>query len=85
MARTKTHLVRIGNSRGVRLPKVLIEQAGLEDEVELEVRGSTIVIGARSGVRRGWADAARRLHEDGLDDLVGPSTATSFDDEEWKW
>ncbi len=79
MARTKTHLVRIGNSRGVRLPKVL------EDEVELEVRGSTIVIGARSGVRRGWADAARRLHEDGLDELVGPSTSTSFDDEEWKW
>ena len=33
----KTRLVRIGNSRGVRIPKPLLEQAGLEDEVQLRV------------------------------------------------
>jgi virulence-associated protein VagC len=42
----KARLVRIGNSRGVRLPKAVIEQAGLTEEVDLEVRGSTVVIAA---------------------------------------
>ena len=40
----KARLVRIGNSRGVRLPKPLILQAGLTDEVELTVQGGAIVI-----------------------------------------
>ena len=42
----KAQIVRIGNSRGVRLPKAVIEQAGLTEEVELEVRGNTVVIAA---------------------------------------
>ena len=42
----KTRLVRIGNSRGVRIPKPLIEQAGLTDEVEMGVRDGAIVIAA---------------------------------------
>ncbi len=40
----KTRLVSIGNSRGVRLPKPLIEEAGLSDEVEIRVRAGAIVI-----------------------------------------
>jgi antitoxin MazE len=47
--KTKARLVRIGNSRGVRLPKPLIEQAGLSDEVELDVRDGAIVIRASNG------------------------------------
>ena len=34
----KARLVRIGNSRGLRLPKPLIEEAGLKDEVEIALR-----------------------------------------------
>lgn len=85
MAATKGQLVRIGNSRGVRLPKVLIEQAGLEDEVELEVRGNTIVIGAPRKARRGWADAARRLGAEGRDVMLDAPTPTRFEEEDWKW
>ena len=40
----KTRLVRIGNSRGVRLPKAIIAQAGLTEEVELDVRDGTVII-----------------------------------------
>ncbi len=40
----KTRLVRIGNSRGVRLPKAIIAQAGLTEEVELRVRDGAVVI-----------------------------------------
>jgi antitoxin component of MazEF toxin-antitoxin module len=32
----KSRIVQIGNSRGIRLPKILLEQAQLADEVELE-------------------------------------------------
>jgi antitoxin MazE len=75
----KTRLVRIGNSRGVRLPKPLIAQAGLTEEVELDVRGNTIVIVAQKPVRDGWAEAARRLHAEEGDHLLDAPTPTRFD------
>ena len=81
----KTRLVRIGNSRGVRLPKPLIEQAGLTDEVELELRGNTIVIAAKKSPRSGWAEAARKMHAEGGDRLLDPPTPTRFDASEWRW
>jgi len=59
----KTRLVRIGNSRGIRLPKPLIVQAGLTDEVELYVRDGAIVIERASTPRAGWAEAANQMHE----------------------
>jgi antitoxin MazE len=81
----KAQLVRIGNSRGVRLPKAIIEQAGLTEEVELEVRGNTIVIAATRRTRAGWADAARALAASGGGGLIDPETRTQFDEDEWRW
>jgi antitoxin MazE len=81
----KTHLVRIGNSRGVRLPKPLIAQAGLTEEVELRVQGGAIVIARVSTPRSGWADAARRMGECNDDRLRDPLTPPRFDEEEWEW
>lgn len=80
----KTKLVRIGNSRGIRLPKPLIEQAGLTDEVELEVRDGTIVIAASVRVRSGWVTAAKELRAREGDPLDEPA-ATRFDEQEWEW
>jgi antitoxin MazE len=81
----KARLVRMGNSRGVRLPKPLIAQAGLTEEVELEVRGNTIVIVAQNPPRSGWAEAARRLHAAGGDALLDAPSPTRFDETEWRW
>jgi antitoxin MazE len=81
----KAKLVRMGNSRGVRLPKPLIEQAGLTDEVELEVHGNTIVIVAQKAPRDGWSEAARRLHAEDGDRLLDDPTPTHFDEAEWQW
>lgn len=81
----KTKLVRIGNSRGVRLPKPLIEQAGLREEVEIELRGNTIVIAAPSTPRTGWAEDARKLRERNGDRLLDAATSSRFDETEWKW
>lgn len=80
----KTRLVRIGNSRGLRLPKPLLEQLGFEDEVELRAHDGALVIRPARRVRVGWADAAKRLAakvEGRADD--GP--APRFNTEEWVW
>lgn len=87
----KTKLVRIGNSRGVRLPKPLLDQVGATDEVELEVKGQAIVITAKgtgANVRQpraGWAADALRLREREGDQLLDTSTPTRFDEDEWRW
>ena len=81
----KSRLVRIGNSRGVRLPKPVIEEAGLAEEVELQVVGNTVVIRSRHSARSGWAEAAQRMRAADNDRLLDKTTATRFDEEEWRW
>lgn len=81
----KARIVRIGNSRGVRLPKPLIEQAGLGEEVELRVEEGAIVIQAAGRPRAGWAEAARQLAAAGESKLLDEPTPTKFDDTDWQW
>lgn len=81
----KARLVRIGNSRGVRLPKPLIEQAGLTEEVELVVREGEIAIMRPVGQREGWSKAAEQLAASGEDHLLEEPDPTRFDVQEWEW
>jgi antitoxin MazE len=80
----KTKLIPIGNSRGVRLPKPLIEEARLEDEVDISVRGTTIVISACKTPRQGWAEAAMKLHAAGGDSILIEQAQNEFD-KDWDW
>ena len=82
---TKTRIVQIGNSRGIRVPKVLLEHAQLPDEVELEAENGRLIVRAARGRRAGWADAAKAMHARGDDQPVDASTATQFDEKEWQW
>ena len=75
----KTRLVRIGNSRGVRLPKAILVQAGLTDQVEMAVRDGAIVIARATSARSGWADAARQMRQRDDDRLLDPPVQTHFD------
>jgi antitoxin MazE len=79
----KARLVRIGNSRGVRLPKSLIVQAGLTDEVELHVRDGAIILERATTPRSGWAEAAKQMRERDEDLLLDSVPPTHFDEEEW--
>jgi antitoxin MazE len=81
----KAKLIRIGNSRGVRFPKPLLEEANLKDEVVLLVRDHSIVVSAPHRPREGWGDAARSLSRDQRPGLLDAETRTRFDEEEWKW
>ncbi|KEF41427.1 MAG: AbrB family transcriptional regulator [Cyanobium sp. CACIAM 14] len=78
----RARLIRIGNSRGLRLARPLLEQAGLSDEVDITVAPGVLTIRPVSAPRAGWAEAAATAVADGL--LDEPS-ATRFDDEEWTW
>ena len=81
----KTRIVRIGNSRGVRIPKLMLEEAGLEDEVEIEVSAEGIRIRPTRTAREGWAVAAAELAERGGDALLDRVTSTAFDAADWEW
>jgi len=81
----KARLVRIGNSRGVRLPKPVIEEAGLTEEVDVRVRDGAVIIRPAARPRSGWAEAAKQARQRGDDRLLDEPTPTRFDDKEWRW
>jgi len=81
----KTKIIRIGNSRGVRIPKPLLEQAGLVDQVVLRVIDDSIVIEPAEKPRANWAEAASALHGRGEDGLLDEPVETAFDVTEWAW
>ncbi len=83
----KAQLIKIGNSRGIRLPKAVIEQVGLENEVELDVREDEVAIRpAKKKPREGWAEAFQAMAAAGDDVLLDePLPPTQFDEDEWEW
>jgi antitoxin MazE len=83
----KSSLVQIGNSRGVRIPKAFLDQAGLHDDVEIEVRGSEIVVRTLRRARDGWREAFRRMAANGDDALLDADAPalSSWDEREWEW
>jgi len=82
---TKARIVRIGNSRGIRVPKVLLDQARLPEEVELRAEPGRLIVEGVRRPRAGWAEAARAMRERGDDELLDKPTPTRFDRDEWKW
>ena len=80
----RTRIVRIGNSQGVRIPKVLLEESGIEGDVELRIEEGRLVIENAEGAREGWEAAARALGDTEPSD-AGPWPSTDFDEEEWVW
>ncbi|MGA9545388.1 MAG: AbrB/MazE/SpoVT family DNA-binding domain-containing protein [Candidatus Sulfotelmatobacter sp.] len=81
----RLELTRIGNSRGIRIPKPLIAQCGLGDVVEVRVTPEGLVIAPHRAPREGWKEAfaaSRPLEREMLLDGVPPN---AFDDEEWTW
>ena len=80
----KTRIVRIGNSQGIRIPKVLLEEVGLEGEVELKAERGELSIRPIRSPRAGWAEAFAEGDDDALGDDIPPSLS-SWDEEEWEW
>lgn len=82
----RTNIIRIGNSQGIRIPKVLLEQSRVGTEVDVEVENGMIVIRSASRPREGWTEKFRLMAEQGDDKLVDEdSVQTEWDKEEWEW
>lgn len=83
-------LIQIGNSRGIRIPKTMLRQAGLEGEANLEVRGRRIIIEPAEKPRAGWDQAfAKAVAKHGAalteEDKQWLEAPNNFDDEDWTW
>ena len=83
----KISVVRIGNSRGIRIPKTLLEQCRLGNTVELEVQRDRLVIRPAAKPRNGWDEAFRQMAQQGNDALLDKDSLspTQWDRTEWEW
>ena len=84
---TKAHIIKIGNSRGIRIPKPLLEQVNLGKEVELEAQEGQLVIRPAHGLRRGWDELFAKMAQSGDDRLLDAEAIelTVWDRDEWEW
>jgi antitoxin MazE len=82
----KTALVRIGNSRGIVIPKPIIEQCRLGGTVELRIEDDRLVISSERAPRQSWDEAFVAAGRSDSDELLLESLPPNkFDREEWKW
>jgi len=85
MNAVKTQIIKVGNSRGVRIPKVLLDQAGLGSEVEIALQDDELVIRTVSRSRQGWEKQFCAMAEHGHDKLLDEDVSNRWDASEWKW
>ena len=83
----RARIVKIGNSRGVRIPKVLLDQLNLGDEVEIATEEDHLVVRPVHSSRHGWDEQFRLMAKRGDDRLLDESARneTRWDEEEWEW
>lgn len=84
----KSHIIKIGNSQGIRIPKLLLDQAGLVDEVELEIEEDKIIIRPAHQPRQDWEEQFQKMAELADDRLIDEEALphlTRWDEDEWEW
>ena len=81
----RLELTRIGNSRGIRIPKPLIEQCGLGDVVEVRVTPEGLSIAPHRAPRHDWKRAFAATPPAEREMLLDSVSLNAFDDEDWKW
>ncbi|KQC13574.1 MAG: MazE family transcriptional regulator [Desulfuromonas sp. SDB] len=82
----RARIIKIGNSQGLRIPKPILDQTGIMDNVEIEVEKNQIIIRPVKDVRDGWDAAFKAIGEKNGDKLIiDDNISHSWDDEEWQW
>ena len=83
----RARVVKIGNSQGIRIPKLILEQTGIMEDVELEVDKNQIIIRPIANPRADWDDAFKTMSDRGDDTLIfgDENIYHSWDEEEWRW
>tara|TARA_R110002049_G_scaffold117698_1_gene271298 strand:+ start:79 stop:336 length:258 start_codon:yes stop_codon:yes gene_type:complete len=84
----KTKIIRIGNSQGVRIPKLLIEESGITEEIEMILRDNEIVLRSAETTRKNWEESFEKMAEQGDDVLLDQEEiekSSDWDETEWTW
>jgi len=81
----KVTIIQIGNSRGIRIPKPILKQCKLQDEVELEIHNNELVIRSLHSPREGWEKKFATMAVKGDDVLLDKEFQSKWDEEEWQW
>ena len=76
-------IINIGNSRGIRLSKTILEKYSITDKIELILEKGYIILKPKSEPRKGWDNAFRKMHENGDDQLLIEDVFGDENFEEW--
>jgi len=79
----KSSVIKIGNSKGVRINASIIKECELESEVEIRVVDKKIIIEAVKEPRAGWNKSFEDMHKNNEDSLL-ISNGNAFD-KDWEW
>jgi len=80
----RVNVVKIGNSRGIRIPKKVLDQCKVDDMLELTIKNDEIILTPlHKKPREGWLEAAEYCHNSGDDSLLIPDVLD--DDQDWEW
>lgn len=77
-------VIKIGNSKGLRLSKSILERYNIKDKIELILQKGQIVLRPINSPRKGWDNAFKQLHENGEDKLLIDDIFEDENFEEWK-
>ncbi|MFH1966175.1 MAG: AbrB/MazE/SpoVT family DNA-binding domain-containing protein [Acidobacteriota bacterium] len=83
-----TQIVKIGNSQGIRIPKIILEESKIGSEVELIAEHEQIIIRSVKKNRSGWEESFKSMalnNDDKLPDEEQLLHQSSWDEEEWEW
>lgn len=80
----RARIIKIGNSKGVRIPKPLLDQTDIKEDVELEVEKNQIIIRPVTSPRTGWDNAFKSMSQNSDDGLLDGNgiISRSMDEEE---
>ena len=76
-------VIPIGNSKGIRLSKTILEKYHITDKVEIILEKGYIILKPKPEPRSGWEKAFKKMHENGDDELIMPDIFGDEIIEEW--
>lgn len=76
-------IIKIGNSKGLRLSKDILTQYNIKDTVELILEKGYIILKPKSEPRKGWDKAFKQMHRNNDDHLLIDDVFEDEDFEEW--
>jgi antitoxin MazE len=82
----RTRLVKIGNSQGIRIPRVVLDQLHITDTIELELQDDQLIVRSTKSPRTEWRSAFQHMAAHTDDRLLDPEyLPTSWEESEWEW